>query len=337
MTGEKTDVSMDRPEFEMRVEEITTEEASAHQQNRDSVQEQDLDGSISRRNVLRTSASALAGGTLLSLGAGTADAFAQDDGRLDVETTDVEVLGQGQDDSIQAETTGQVAGMSNYDCERCHVGAQVRPADSNQWNGGLQTIKHTHYDSFRVAVSLSISGLTQGKYYCRLCACPATRNRIQPGTIIVIIVNQRQRVKKKKHKKKREKKKKHKKKKKKRTVDKKKLEKAYKKRCPCPIYHPDRYHLTVTGGNASTPQQYAFRASSNAIEQVDVSTAPRIVGDHAVNINHEDRISGRTVTGAVAGRADSYICRGEVTDIRADRGVSVYIHGTDVSDALGGY
>jgi hypothetical protein len=334
MVGEHFNVSVETPEAEASIEEVPMVEGEG---SHEPGQEEGSGGDTSRRSVLQTTASAIAGGAFLS--AGTVDALAQEDGRLDVETTDVEVLGQAQDDSIQARTTGAVAGMSNYDCERCHVGAQIQPADSHEWYGGLQTIKHAPHDGFRVAVSLSISGLTPGRYYCRLCACPATRKRIQPGTIILIIVNQRQRVKKKKRtkKKRKKKKKKHKKKKKKQRVDKKKLKKAYKKQCPCPIYHPERYHLTVSGGTASSPRRYAFRASSHDIEQVEVSTAPSYVPDHGVTRNYEDYIDGQTVTGAVASGADSYICRGEVTDIRVDNDVSVYIHGTDLSDAVGGY
>lgn len=291
---------------------------------------------LSRRGVLRGAGALATTGGVLSGTSGTA--LAQDSG-LNVRTTNVEVLDQ-QQDTVKARTTGRVSGMSNYDCERCEVGAQVQKADGNSWHGGLQTVKHAPRDSFRVGVTIAISGLTPGRYKCRLCACPITRNRLFTANVIIIVLNTRDqhKDKKKHHKDKKkyhkDKKKKHHKDKKKKRYDKKKLKRAYHKPCPCRRDHGQWYHLMICGGGGRNVKRYAFRATTRDIRRISLSAAPSQFAHKHVTIDSEDAVKGRTVTGAVAGGGDAYVCRGEVSDIRVDNGARVYVNGLDVTDAI---
>ena len=263
--------------------------------------------STSRRSVLRA-AGGLFGGTAAA-SAASGQAAAQDDG-LNVRTTDVEIL---DDQQGEIRTTGRVSGMSNYDCERCEVGAHVQPFGDDQWYGGLQTVKHTHRDSFRVGVTLA--GLRPGKYRCRLCACPITRDHVFTANVIVIVVTE-----KRKHEKDKKKKKKH----------RKKYKKAYKKRCPCAYHHPDQYHLMICGGGGRDVKRYGFKVSSSDIERVGYSNAPHVISDRYVTLDTEDYVDATVVTGAVAGGGDSYVCGGYLEDIRADPGASVYLNGAEI-------
>lgn len=265
----------------------------------------------SRRNVLR-GAGGLLGGGLVTTMAGAERATAQDNGGLDVRTTDVEVLDEQRG---EIRTKGRVGGMSNYDCERCEVGAHVQPVGDDRWYGGMQTVRHTHRDSFWVRVTLV--GLRPGRYRCRLCACPITRDTVFTANILVIVIDGDDR----KHKKGKHEKKHH------------KHKKAYERRCPCRLHHPNRYHLMVCGGGGTDVNEYAFKVSSSDIERVGVSNAPDVIADRHVTIDTEDYVNGTIVTGAVAGGGDSYICDGYLEDIRTDRGTSVYINGMEVEVA----
>ena len=292
--------------------------------------------SATRRDVLRTAGTAVAGGSLLAATAERGAAAPHDGGELDVRTTDVEVLDDGKrhdegEDSEHGEvrTTGRVSGMSNYDCERCEVGAQVRPLGGDRWYGGLQTVEHTHRDSFRAAVTLA--GLHPGKYECRLCACPITHTNLFVANVLILVVRSEGKKKKKKHGKKEnkhhEKKEKH----------RKKLKKAYRKTCPCGLHHPDHYHLMICGGDAHAPRKYAFQASSYDIQQVAVSNAPDVVSSRHVTIDAEAAIDGTVVTGTVAGGGHSYVCGGTLTDARVEPGASVFVNGSNVTAAIGSY
>jgi hypothetical protein len=276
---------------------------------------------LPRRTVLRTTASALAGGSLLASVAEEGAAAPHDEGELNVRTTDVEVLDGGETEegeTGEVRTKGRVSGMSNYDCERCRVGAHVRPLGDDRWYGGLQTVEHTHRDSFRVGVTLA--GLHPGKYECRLCACPITHTDLFVANVLIVVV-ERERKKKKKKKK-----------------GKKRLKKAYHEQCPCRLHHPRRYHLMVCGGNPSNVYEYAFRATTSDIRRVGVSNAPNVIPSrHVTATDAEDYVSGDVVTGAVAGGGDSYVCRGEITDMRLDHGASVYVNGMEVTDAVSRY
>lgn len=294
-------------------------------------------GAATRRDVLRTAGAAVAGGSLLTATVDRVAAAPHDGGELDVRTTDVEVLGDGtnDDDSGDREvrTRGRVSGMSNYDCERCEVGAHVRPVGDDRWYGGLRTVEHTHADSFRVAVTLA--GLHPGRYECRLCACPITHTDLFVANVLIVVVAGGDREKKGKddrHEKKEkdhhdEKKKKH----------REKLKKAYRESCPCRLRHPDRYHLMVCGHDSHTVNEYAFRVSSDDIRRVGASNAPDVVPSRDVTVDGEDFIDGTVVTGAVAGGGDSYVCGGELADVRVAGGASVYVNGKDVTDAVRGY
>jgi hypothetical protein len=274
---------------------------------------------LSRRTVLRTTASALAGGSLLTAAADEGAAAPHDERELNVRTTDVEVLDSGKTGKVGA--TGRVSGMSNYDCERCRVGAHVRPLGDDRWYGGLQTVEHTHRDSFRVGVTLA--GLHPGKYECRLCACPITHTNVFVANVLIVVVDREddhERKKKKKH------------------HGKTKLNKAYRKTCPCRLHHSRRYHLMVCGGSPSNVCEYAFQATTSDITRVGVSSAPDVIPSrHVTATDTEDRVEGDIVTGAVAGGGDSYVCRGEVTDMRVDTAASVYVNGEDVTDAVRRY
>lgn len=308
---------------------------------------------LTRRAVLGTTASALAGGPLLATFADEAAAAPHDGGELDVRTTDIEILGDGTGsregdggEEGKIRTTGQVSGMSNYDCERCEVGAQVRPVGDDRWYGGLQTVEHTHRDSFRIGVTLA--GLHPGKYECRLCACPITHTDLFVANVLIVVVtrgdrHERKKKKKKKHrdeKKHHEKKKRHDEKKrhdKKKHHGKKKFEKAYREQCPCSLQHPGRYHLMICGGDAHTVREYAFQVSSHDVHQVGVSNAPDVVSSRHVTLNGEVTIDGTAVTGAVAGGSHSFVCGGELTGIRVAEGASVYVNGSNVTKAARGY
>jgi hypothetical protein len=286
-------------------------------------------GPLTRRAVLGTAASALAGGSLLATVADEAAAAPHDGGELDVRTTDVEILDDEEhrdgDEESEIRTKGRVSGMSNYDCERCEVGAQVRPLGGNRWYGGLQTVEHTHRDSFRVGVTLA--GLHPGKYECRLCACPITHTNVFFANVLLIVVKRAKEGKKKKYKGKKKKK-----------NDEKKLKKAYRKTCPCKLTHSRKYHLMVCGGSPSNVCEYAFRATTSDITRVGVSNAPNVVASrHVTATDTEDYIDGDVVTGAVAGGGDSYVCRGGITDVRVDTGAYVYVNGMDVTDAVSRY
>lgn len=294
---------------------------------------------LSRRNVLRTTASALAGGSFLATVAGEGAATPHDGGELNVRTTDVEVLDGGgthddeEGDTGEVRTKGRVSGMSNYNCERCEVGAHVRPVGDDRWYGGLQTVEHTHRDSFRVAVTLA--GLHPGKYECRLCACPITHSKLFVANVLIVVVERKDAREEKEH---------HEDEKKKKHYDEKKgkhhekLKKAYRKTCPCRLHHPHRYHLMVCGGNPGNVYEYAFQVSSSDVTRVGVSNAPDVIASrHVTATDTEDYVDDNVVTGAVAGGGDSYVCRGEVTDIRVDDGASVYVNGVDVTDAVSRY
>lgn len=276
---------------------------------------------LSRRTVLRTTGSALAGGSLLATVSGDAAATTQDGGELNVRTTDVEILDDEKEGDVR--TKGRVGGMSNYDCERCRVGAHVRPVGDDRWYGGLQTVEHTDRDSFRVAVTLA--GLRPGRYECRLCACPITHTDLFVANVLIVVI-ERGHV----HEKKKEEKEKY--------HGKKKLKKAYRTACPCRLHHPHQYHLMVCGGDAGTVYEYAFRATTSDITRVGVSNAPDVVPSrHVTATDAEDYVNGDVVTGAVAGGGDSYVCRGEIEDVRLDRGASVYVNGENVTDVVSEY
>lgn len=269
--------------------------------------EPEIDGlttaGVSRRSVLRKGASAVAGGSLLTASAGRG-AATQDGGDrpLDVRTTDVEILGEE-----SAETRGEVGGMERVDCERCRIGAQVARAGHDEWYGGLRRVV-TGRTSFRVAVTLT--GLRPGRYHFRLVACPVTHDHLCFGNSLTVVVRAGGRRKQKRddhHGKQKEKKK--------------------KRGCPCDSDHPDRHHLTLCGGSGDRLRDYAFMVSGDDIEKSARSCAPSAVGHHAVTVDGEDRLRGDIVTGALAGGGDSFLFGGELTDMRCDDGVSVYLDG----------
>lgn len=271
----------------------------------------------SRRTVLRTAASALAGGSFLIGAANEGAATSDDDAELDVRTTDVDVLDDGEDGEIRA--TGRISGMSNYDCERCEIGAHVRPMGGDAWHGGLRTVEHTHRDSFRVGVTLA--GLHPGEYECRLCACPITRTDVVVANALFVIVERDEPSRKKdRHDGKRK--------------DRDALEAAYRTRCPCDLHHPDQCHLLIRGGSPSNVCDYAFRVPGGDVRRVGVSGAPDVISSRHVTVDTEEVVGTTVVTGGVAGGGDSYLCRGQVADVRFDRGASVYVNGYDVTDAV---
>lgn len=148
----------------------------------------------SRRRVLRGAGGLLSGGALTAMS--DAGRAAQPGGdELNVRTTDVDIL-DPEPGEIRAK--GRVGGMSNYDCERCEIGAFVRPLGDDQWYGGLQTVHHTHRDSFWVGVTLV--GLRPGRYHCRLCACPVTLDTVFTANILAVVIDDdHEREKKEKH------------------------------------------------------------------------------------------------------------------------------------------
>lgn len=298
----------------------------------------DLDGrlvesraALSRRNVLRGLGSVLAasGGSTAVAGA-----TAQPDQSLSVETTDVEILESDSGESdhqhgrggLQARTTGRISGMQEIGCERCELGVQLKPAGGNSWYGGLQTVQHTPHNSMRVAVTIVLSNFRSGEYQCRLCARPlldSSSPGLSVGNPVTVTVEGEAG---RDH-----------------TDDKDspvkpgKLRRAARRQCPCHLHHPNRTHLTVTGGG-STVHDYTFRSSRRDITRNGASAAPHAISDRHVTVTDtDDYIAGRVVTGTVAGGGDSFLFSGELTDMHVDDGISVYIHGMEVTDAIAVY
>ena len=292
-------------------------------------------GLASRRNVLKTGAAALAGGSLLTAGA-SESAAAQDGGALDVRTTDVDVLSDGQDAEVR--TSGRVSGMSNFDCERCEVGAHVRPVGGDRWYGGLQTIEHPAGDSFRAGVTLA--GLRPGRYECRLCACPITRTDVFVANVLLVVIEGKDDHDDHHH-----------------DCDGHHddyhdcdddhhdghhgcddgLDCAYRKTCPCDLSHSGWCHVLFHGGNASNPLDYAFRLSRRGVRQVGVTNAPHAIPSRHVTVDTEEEVHGTVVRGGLAGGGDSFLCRGRFTDVRIEQGVSVYVNGHEVTDVVDEY
>ncbi|WP_137283620.1 hypothetical protein [Halorussus salinisoli] len=274
---------------------------------------------VSRRTVLRSGATAVAGGSLLTPLSGRARATSHDESHrpLDVRTTDVEILGEdGAETTGKAKTTGAVDGMEKVDCERCKVGAQVAHHGHDEWYGGLQRVV-TARTSFRVAVTLA--GLRPGKYQFRLVACPITHDALCFGNSITVVVRGHGRKKEKHGKKKHGKEKKHEKKKRKK--------RGKKDRCPCGRDHGGKHHLTLCGGDWRSANEYAFEVSGGGIRRSGRSCAPSVVGHDAISVDRSDRIRDDIVTGALAGGGDSFLFSGDLTDLRCDDGVSVYLDG----------
>lgn len=257
-----------------------------------------LPSSVSRRNLLR-SAGAVAGGSLLTTVSGRGRAATRDDERpLDVTTTDVEVLGRE-----TAETSGEVDGMDRVDCRRCRIGAQVSPVGSGEWYGGFHDVV-TARVSIRVAVTLA--GLRPGRYECRLVACPITHDAMCFGNSITVVVGPGR-------------------------GERKKRERREKQSgCSCGHDHAERHHLTVCGDDWRVAREYAFMVSGDAVRKSSRSCAPGVVGHHRVTTDRGDHVGGDIVTGAVAGGADSFLFDGEVTDLRRDEGVTVYLDGAEL-------
>lgn len=291
----------------------------------------------SRRTVLRTATSALAGGSFLIGAANEGAATSDDDAELDVRTTDVDVLDDGEDGEIRA--TGRISGMSNYDCERCEIGAHVRPMGGDAWHGGLRTVEHTHRDSFRVGVTLA--GLHPGEYECRLCACPIIRDDLFVANVLLVIVERDESSGKPDHHGESSGKTDHHGESSGKTdhhdgkrKDRDALEAAYRTRCPCDLHHPDQCHLLIRGGSPSNVCDYAFRVPGGDVRRVGVSSAPDVISSRHVTVDTEEVVGSSVVTGAVAGGGDSYLCRGRLAEVRFDRGASVYVNGYDVTDAV---
>ncbi|WP_276300340.1 hypothetical protein [Halorussus lipolyticus] len=275
---------------------------------------------VSRRGLLRRGAAAVAGGSLLTASAdrGGATPHGGDERPLDVQTTDVELLGGtdsggGDGGDGRAKTTGKVHGMDRVNCRRCRIGAQVSRAGHDKWYGGLQRVV-TARSSFRVAVTLT--GLRPGRFRFRLVACPVTHDHLCFGNVLTVVVRAGGRRKKKKKKQKHHKKKKKKRKK--------------RGKCPCGKHHPDKHHLTLCGGDGDRLRDYAFMISGGGVEKSRYSCAPHAVGHHAVTVDGEDRIRSDIVTGALAGGGDSFLFRGDLTDMRCDDGTSVYLDGREL-------
>lgn len=268
----------------------------------------DADG-ISRRTVLRGTGFAVAGGSLLAGATEKGRASGGRDDGLNVRTTNVEVLDGGE--NAKTETKGRVSGMSNYDCKRCEIGAEVQPVGDDEWYGGVRTVDHVPYDSITVAVTLA--GLHPGRYRCRLCACPITRDHLTYGNVVVIVVKDDDDDEHDGH-----------------HHGKSKLRAAYGKTCPCRLHHPGYNHVMVCGGGGRTIFEYEFAVASRHARRCSVSAAPSVIDDHHVTIDGEDFVRGELVTGAVAGGGDSYLFRGPLTDLRAEGGASVYVNGVEV-------
>lgn len=286
---------------------------------------------LSRRTVLRSVGSVLAaGGASAAVGSATTQ-----DRSLTVETTDVEILdgdrGNGDHrhgaDSQPLRTTGRISGMEDIGCERCELGAQVKPVGHDSWYGGVQTVRHTPQNSMRVTVTVVLSNVRAGKYECRLCARPIlgdAATSLSVGNTVTLTLgggastnpgrDDKDSVK-----------------------NPRKLRRAAQRRCPCSLSHPNRTHLTVAGGGGDV-RDYLFRASRRDVSRVGASAAPRQISDRHVTVTDtDDYVAGRLVAGTVAGGGDSFLFSGELTDVQLDPGISLYVHGTDVTDAVAVY
>lgn len=287
---------------------------------------------LSRRTVLRGVGSVLAAGSASA----TVGSATTQDRPLTVETTSVEVLddehGDGGhrhgSDGQQLKTTGRISGMEDIGCERCELGAQVKPVGHDSWYGGVQTVQHTPQNSMRVTVTVVLSNVRAGKYECRLCARPIlgdAATSLSVGNTVTLTLgggastnpgpDDKDSVK-----------------------NPRKLRRAARRRCPCSLSHPNRTHLTVTGGGGGDVRDYLFRASRRDVSRVGASAAPRQISDRHVTVTDtDDYVAGRLVAGTVAGGGDSFFFSGELTDVQLDPGISLYVHGTDVTDAVAVY
>ncbi|WP_158057522.1 hypothetical protein [Halorussus halophilus] len=249
----------------------------------------------SRRAVLRWSASAVAGGSLLTA---TGAARAQDGPPLNVETTDAEVLSRD-----RAKTRGRIGGMDRVDSRRCKVGAQVARIGEDDWYGGFHSVV-TGATSIRVAVTLT--GFGTEKYKCRLIACPVTHTRTCYGNALTLDFRRYGEEKR----------------------SKKKHDEKRRDRCECKGDEDrEKHHVTFCGGGGSTVLDYQFAVSGDHIEKSAKSCAPDAIDHRWITVDSEDCIDGNVVTGAVAGGGDSFRFTGELTDLRCDDGVHVYLDG----------
>jgi hypothetical protein len=263
----------------------------------------------SRRSVLRQGASVVAGGALLTglTGSASATPHGGEDRPLDVRTTGVEVLGtDSSETTATTKTAGKVDGMDEVDCEECRVGAQVAREGHDRWYGGIHGVV-TARVSFRVAVTLV--GLRPGRYKCRLVACPITHDHVCFGNSLTIVVKDGHHERKKKEKKK------------------KKHHDEKGDDCPCGYDHPDKHHLTLRGDDWKSVHDYAFEVSADRVKPFTRSCAPDAIDHEFVTANRYDAIHGDVVTGTVCGGGDGFLFAGDVTDLRCDDGVSVYLDG----------
>ncbi len=90
------------------------------------------------------------------------------------------------------------------------------------------------------------------------------------------------------------------------------------------------YLLVVAGGSADAPARYEFstRATIRKTDDVDGAPVSRATVDDSDEVSSDG--SGATASGGVAGGADAYYLRGELTSFRLDGDAAVYVAGDRV-------
>jgi hypothetical protein len=89
----------------------------------------------------------------------------------------------------------------------------------------------------------------------------------------------------------------------------------------------EKHHLTASGGGAKTVLDYAFRASDGPLRKSGRSCVPHVIDHEYVTVDDSDHVDRDIVTGTVAGGGDSYLFHGDITAMRCDDGVRVYLDG----------
>lgn len=87
-------------------------------------------------------------------------------------------------------------------------------------------------------------------------------------------------------------------------------------------------HIVIFGGSGDNVINYEFTVDGVVRPSQTSGDAP--IRDGAVSFNDEDTVSGRTVSGAIAGGGDAYRFSGEITEFETDGDATVYLNGEEI-------